>query len=169
MITDIKSHKSQRNGRTHMANDFVKEPDNIVTTFFEKMQLTGLVKDHEDKYSFVFDDKVGVDIFLERRYVFFDTLIAQLPIKMMTKERVLTDLAKHTLFDIKEHDVCFYIDKTQQTIHGYLRHDINGLDESIFESVLGQFVDVIETYQEYIEKILRMGELSDIPVEFRLD
>ncbi len=146
------------------------QPDqNMVTEFFEKMQLSGLIKDHEGKYSFIFDDNIEVDILLERRYLFFETLIATLPKKVMTKDRLLSDLAKHTLFDMKEHEVCFYIDNTTNSVNGYLRVPVDGINETEFESSLGNFINVAETYKNLMDKILRMGELSDIPIEFRTD
>jgi hypothetical protein len=147
----------------------VQQKENFITRFFEKMQLGELVEDQDGKYAFIFDDDIHIELSFDDRNIHMECLLCDLPIKMMTKDRLLADLAKNSVIDMRNNILSIYIDAEKKTVNTYRRIAIHKTNDAVFEAELGKFIDLSESYKKLAEKIVRMGELSDIPVEFRLE
>ncbi len=143
--------------------------ENVITRFFEDKNLGDLIEDQDGKYSFIFDDSISIELSLDNKQIHMECLICDLPLKVMTKDRLLSDLAKNCVIDMKSTSVTFYIDVQNKTIHTYKNLFFNKTTDELFERELGSFIDFSETYKRLAEKIIRMGELSAVPIEFRLE
>lgn len=147
----------------------IAKQENLITRFFEKKGLGDLIEDRDGKYSFLFDDALSIELSLDDRNIHMECLVCDLPFKVMTKDRLLSDLAKSSVMDMRDTFLAMYIDAEKKTINTYKSICIHKTNEEHFEAELGKFIDISESYKNLAEKIIRMGELSDIPVEFRLE
>lgn len=165
----VNSQKGQRTGVQNALSEHKSTSDNLITRFFEKKNLGGLVEDHEGKYSFLFDDHLNIDLALDNKSIHMECLLCEMPLKIMTKDRLLADLAKNTVLDMKYFQGGFFLDSSKKYLYAYRCLVIDKNTDESFEQELGRFLDFAENYKKLTEKILRMGELSEIPVEFRLE
>jgi hypothetical protein len=143
--------------------------DNVITRFFDKKNLGDLIEDQDGKYAFIIDDAISIELSLDNKYIHMECLLSDLPIKVMTKDRLLSDVAKNSVIDMKHNFVAIYIDAQKKTINSYKNLIIHKTNDENFESELGNFIDISEGYKRLTEKIIRMGELSVLPIEFRLE
>ncbi len=143
--------------------------ENVITRFFENKNLGDLIEDQDGKYSFIFDDSISIELSLDNKQIHMECLLCDLPLKVMTKDRLLSDLAKNCVIDMKSTLITFYIDVQKKTIHTYKNLVLSKTTDELFEMELGNFIDFSENYKRLAEKIIRMGELSTVPIEFRLE
>lgn len=147
----------------------IQKQENFITRFFEKKHLGELVEDQDGKYAFIFDEDISIELAFDDKNIHMECLLCDLPVKVMTKDRLYADLAKNSVIDMRDTALSIYIDAEKKTLNTYKSMQIHKTNDDIFEAELSKFIDLSETYKKIAEKIIRMGELSEIPVEFRLE